>query len=1057
MPFDLSIFQEAVKLIEERDPGAFTSLSGSSGALLFSMIKGEALLLCPSETSASEFFSDTVFWSKLLNINPPVLISPEGSPERLKSLVKLHEHKEHKYIASVDASLSPTWEEGEFQSVRISKGVYIDRDRIVQRFYEQGYLTVPMVSKEGEMSVRGGIIDVFPPDRENPVRTEFFGDEVESIRFFDIDTQLSVKEIDEILIPPAIEPEEGPNLIEYLLDSLLILNEPDDIKRHYSALIESLQDRGMVSLTGLPLEGEGVNCNIDSLSGLGLLPVERNTIDDFIERVSDISGEHYTVMICSSEGQAKRLKELFFELDIESPIMSVRSAFKYTRSPVITIGELSRGFKYKNIVVLAAGDIFGRRPAFRSIKKSRVSKLISSIEDFKKGDYLVHIEHGIGKYLGIKKEIIEGHEDDFISIEYSGGDKLSVPLDRINYVQKYNAPEGVRPKVDKLGGKTWQRIKQRVKKKVKDMAERLVKIYARRTASEGNAFSDDTELHNEFDGFFPYEETPDQITSINEIKRDMEQPVPMDRLLCGDVGYGKTEVIMRASFKAVFDSKQVAVLVPTTILAEQHYETFVSRFAAFPVKIDFLSRFKNRAEQKQTLKALAEGNVDIIISTHRLLGKDVLFNDLGLLVIDEEHKFGVVHKEKLKAIKSNVDVLTLSATPIPRTLHMAISGIRGMSTIETPPEDRMAVKSSVARFNPTIIKEALQYEIDRNGQAFFVHNRIKDIYQISNFINDLVPESKIGVAHGQMNEKELERVMHAFFHKEINILVSTSIIGSGLDIPSANTIIINRADRFGLADLYQLRGRVGRSNVKAYAYFLIPGEDIITEEARKKLQAIQELGYLGAGFRLALKDLEIRGAGNLLGAEQSGHIEAVGFDMYMEMLEAAVAELKGGKAVPSIDPVLEMNITAAIPDDYIENPDIRLSLYRKIAATKDIQALRKTLDELKDRFASPPEETVRLIDIMELKIMAKNLYINRIDNIGGKYRIIFAPETSVTPEQIFALHATRKRYLKFLPEGGVEVNLKGGKWNDIFREIKGIMEELEGNEKGRTAVRPNSS
>jgi transcription-repair coupling factor (superfamily II helicase) len=448
------------------------------------------------------------------------------------------------------------------------------------------------------------------------------------------------------------------------------------------------------------------------------------------------------------------------------------------------------------------------------------------------------------------------------------------------------------------------------------------------------------------------------------------------------------------------------------------------------------------AEQKQALKALEEGEVDIIIGTHALIAKKVNFRDLGLLVIDEEHKFGVAHKEKIKAMKANVDILTLSATPIPRTLHMAISGIRGMSTIETPPEDRMAVKSSVARFNPVIIKEALQHEIDRNGQAFFLHNRIKDIYQIGNFISDLVPDGKVGIAHGQMREKELEQVMHAFFHKEINVLVSTSIIGSGLDIPSANTIIINRADRFGLADLYQLKGRVGRSNVKAYAYFLIPGEDIITEEARKKLQAIQEMGYLGAGFRLALKDLEIRGAGNLLGAEQSGHIAAVGFDMYMEMLEAAVAELKGEKAVLSIEPVIEMNVTAVISDDYIENPEIKMSIYRKISSAKDADSLRDMHAELTDRFGHMPEETKRLIDIMELKLMAKDLFISKIHNISGNVKMLFDKETPVTPEQIFSLHKTRKGSIKFLPEGGIVIDMRGKRWNKIFEELKNVMEEL---------------
>jgi transcription-repair coupling factor (superfamily II helicase) len=1041
MSFDLTIFKEAAGAIEEGNAGIFTSLPGSSAALLFSILSPASLLICPSEETAGELYADTLFWSKLLEVDPPVLIRPEGSPERLRGIADLYTSHRGKIIASVEAARSSLWQNKDFPLLGLSKAESADRDEVIRELYGMGYINVPVVSTPGEISIRGGILDIFPPDSEYPVRIEFFGDEIESLRFFDVDTQLSVKEIEEIWICPAVEPKEGPDLIKLLPDRRLILYEPDDIRRHYPDLDQLLGDRRTVSFTSLPIEGEGHNCRVNSIAGLGLLRDERKTIEDFISQVNILRSAYFIVMACSSEGQAKRLKDLFAEQDSDVAL-SGNHILKETYSPLIIIGELNAGFTYQDVIVLAGTDIFGRRPAFKSIKKSKVSALISSIEDFKEGDYLVHTEHGIGKFLGIRKERIGGYEDDFITIEYLGGDKLFVPLERINCIQKFHAPENIHPKVDRMGGKTWEKTRQKVRKKIKDMAENLLKIYAGRTAAEGIAFSEDTELHREFDGFFAYEETPDQLTSINEIKRDMELPVPMDRLLCGDVGYGKTEVVMRACFKAAYDSKQSAVLVPTTILAEQHYETFTSRFSAFPIKIDFLSRFKNREEQKQTLKSLAAGEVDIVIGTHKLLGKEVRFFDLGLLVIDEEHKFGVAHKEKMKALKSNVDVLTLSATPIPRTLHMALSGIRGMSTIETPPEDRLAVKSMVARFTPTIIKEALQHELDRGGQAFFVHNRIHDIYETANSLRVLAPGAKIGVAHGQMNEKELEAVMHKFFHKETNVLVSTAIIGSGLDIPSANTIIINRADRFGLADLYQLRGRVGRSNIRAYAYFLIPGEDIITEQARKKLQAIQEMGYLGAGFRLALKDLEIRGAGNLLGAEQSGHIEAVGFDMYMEMLENAVSELKGEKTTPDIEPILDLKVTAIVSEKYIENPEIRLSVYRKIASAKDIKSLKRLIDELKDRFGPPPEETERLIHIMELKVMAMKLFITKIENIAGKIKILFAPDTPVMPQQLFDLHATRKGWIKFLPEGGIELNLRGKSWDRIFMELKEVMKEL---------------
>jgi transcription-repair coupling factor (superfamily II helicase) len=1051
VPLDISIFQEALRIREEGRAAEFTSLPGSSGALFFSMFRGTCLLLCSSEEAAGEFYSDALVWSGLLQVEPPVLIPAKDSPLRSKNLLSLYTLNRGKFIASVEAMSSPLWKVEDFPVFTITKGVIIDRDVIVQNLQRQGYHIVSVVTGEGEMSIRGGILDIFPPDEENPVRVEFFDNEIESLRFFDIDTQLSLKEINDIHICPAVEPEAGPNLLELLSDCTLIFNEPDDVKRHWPEIEYAganghthLHDnRGFLSFTSLPLLDGGFHFPVNGIAGIGILPEERKNVENFVERIIELRKQYFILLVCSSEGQAKRLKELFFDHDSDVPILGAKSVLKDTRSPVIIIGELSRGFTYHGTLILAESDIFGKRPSFKHTKRSRVSSLISSIEDFREGDYLVHAEHGIGRFLGLKKQKIEDYEGDFIVIEYLEGARLYVPLEHINTVQKYHAPENVRPKTDRLGGKTWEKTKQKVRQKVRDMAEKLLVIYAKRSAAEGYVFSEDTELHREFDGFFPYEETPDQLTSINEIKRDMESSIPMDRLLCGDVGYGKTEIVMRACFKAAYDSKQAAVLVPTTILAEQHYETFTARFSAFPIRIDYLSRFKNKAEQKQTLKALAEGNIDIVIGTHRLLAKDVSFFNLGLLVVDEEHKFGVTHKEKLKALSERIDVLTLSATPIPRTLHMALSGIRGMSVIETPPEDRLAVKSIVSRFNPATIKDALQKELERNGQAFFVHNRIHDIYKTGNFLRDLVPDAKIGVAHGQMNEKELEHVMRAFFHKEINVLVSTAIISSGLDIPSANTIIIDRADRFGLADLYQLRGRVGRSDVKAYAYFLIPGEDIITEEARKKLQAIQELGYLGAGFRLALKDLEIRGAGNLLGGEQSGHIEAVGFDMYMEMLESAVAELKGEKIEPKTEPVIDLKIMAVIPEGYIEDPDLRLSIYRKIASAKNLKSLEGLLEELKDRFGPPPEKTKRLLEIMELKMLAKKHAIARIQNITGRIQIMFAPDTPVASQQIFSLYNTRKKILRFLPEGGFELDLRGRAWNDVFKEIKKVMEELE--------------
>ncbi len=1044
MPFNFSIFHTAAHLLDERKVKGFTSLQGSSGALLFALMTKPCFLVCPSENSAAEFYSDAVFWARALNAGEPLLIQGQEDPLRLKNLKYLHEKPGTSIITSVDAVLSPTWELDGFPLIEIMKTMEINRDSLIERLKNSGYHPVSVVSAEGDLSVRGGIVDVFPPGEEFPVRIEFFGDSVESLRFFDTGTQRSVKEIAKISIGPSAEPDKGTSLLDALSGRILILNEPDDIKRQNPGLIQAVQNQEPVCFTSLPLQGEGFDLNIGGTGGFGLLREERTSLEDFVKRAGELKQKYFILTVCPSIGQAKRLRELFSEKEIEAPVLSSDTAVKYSRSPVITTGELSRGFAFKEIIVLTERDIFGERPAFKPVKQSKISQLLSSTEELQEGDYLVHKQHGIGRFLRIQRQRVGDYEGDFLIIEYLGGGKLHIPLERMDQIQKYHGPEGVIPRMDKLGGRTWQKTKQKVSDRIRDLAEKLLKLYARRSSDKGFGFSADTELHREFDGFFPYEETPDQITAISGIKRDMEEPVPMDRLLCGDVGYGKTEVAMRACFKAVYDSMQAAVIAPTTILVEQHYNTFTSRFSAFPVRIDFLSRFKSKAEQTQTLKALAAGEIDIIIGTHRLLAKDITFHNLGLLVIDEEHKFGVTHKEKLKTLKTNVDVLSLTATPIPRTLHMALSGIRQMSVIETAPEERLAVKSFLVRFGAQVIKEALQKELQRGGQAFFVHNRIEDIYKIAKFIGELLPESKVAVAHGRMGEKELEGVMRAFITKKADILVSTAIISSGLDIPNANTIIINMADKFGLADLYQLKGRVGRSNVRAYAYLLIPGEDAITEGARKKLLAIQELSYLGAGFRLALKDLEIRGSGNLLGPEQSGHIEAVGFDLYIEMLEQAVSELKGEEAPPAIEPVLDLKVPAMIPESYIEDPTLRLSVYRKIASAKHTGALNGILTEIKDRFGKPPELTLRLLEVMELKLAAKKFSIVRIQNTNGKIRIIFASETGVAPQKIFNLYNSRKKYLKFLEAGGIELDLQGKTWEEIFWKLKEIMNELGG-------------
>jgi transcription-repair coupling factor (superfamily II helicase) len=750
--------------------------------------------------------------------------------------------------------------------------------------------------------------------------------------------------------------------------------------------------------------------------------------------------ENRIAFISSSMGQAERLKEILRDGDVIAPLIDRAELLDYEGKVSVTVGGLSSGIFFPGFFILTEKEVFGERPGYRPIKKSKVSKLLTSLDDLMPGDFVVHKDHGIGKFQGLVRQRVEETEEDLMILDYEGG-RLYLPPQGIRSIQKYHAEEGVIPKIDRLGGKTWQRTKERVRKKIQEMAGKLVALYAEREVNKGFSYSPDTELHREFDGFFPYEETPDQTAAIKDIKTDMELERPMDRLICGDVGYGKTEVAMRAAFKAVYDGMQVAVLVPTTILCEQHYRTFRMRFSAFPVRIDYLSRFKSKKDQQNTIRALSSGDIDIIIGTHSLLREGIHFYKLGLLVIDEEHRFGVRQKERIKELKKGVDILTLTATPIPRTLHMALSDIREMSVIETPPEERLAVKSVVSVFDEELVKDAVTRELERNGQVFFVHNRIRDIYKLAEYLTGLFPSVKISVAHGQMPEKELEKIMLKFYVGEIDILIATAIIGSGLDIPKANTIIINRADMMGLAELYQLRGRVGRSNVRAYSYFLIPGEDIITEEAKKRLQAIQEMSYLGAGLRLAMKDLEIRGAGNLLGAEQSGHIHAVGLDLYLEMLEKAVAELKGLKIEEEFEPSISLRVNAFIPDDYIDDITLRLSLYRRIALARNEDALQALEYEISDRFGKPPEVVTNLLNVMRLKVMARELLVAKIQDTQGRVRVLFSPDTKIEPRDIFELRKKADGRIRFLPEG-FELDFRALPREHVYKEISSVFTYL---------------
>ena len=1032
------------------------NLTGSSAALLFAIYDKPFLAVELTEELAVELYKDISFFREALKKDRVFFLpEPDGpslSGKRAKVVYSLKENdslvSSFKNLKSIIWSKkeintpSPPFSKGgmggfsiEESVLNIKKGIETSRVEIEKRLQETGYKNVSLVVEKGEYSRRGWLIDIFPSTSEVPIRLEFFGDEIDSIKIFDVETQRSSEELYQFLIFPAEDPLSGMTPLELM-----------DGKRYFFS--DPVQEReklpgDITFFSRYSIRSSGYDSGVLSMKGLGIFPEERKHIGELPQKIKLLQKENMIAIISSSNGQAERLKNILREEDIVAPIIDKTEIFGYEGNISITIGELSAGLFLPGILILTEKEIFGGRPGYRPIKKSRVSRLLTSLDDLRPGDFVVHRDHGIGRFHGLIRQSIEGIEEDLMLIEYKGG-RLYIPLQGINNIQKYHAEEGIVPKIDRLGGKTWQRTKERVKKKIHEMAEKIITLYAEREVYQGFSFSPDTELHKEFDSFFPYEETPDQIEAIEDIKKDMESEKPMDRLICGDVGYGKTEVAMQAAFKAVYDGMQVVMLVPTTILCEQHYRTFKTRFSAFPVRIDYLSRFKSKKEQKDTIKTLSNGDTDIIIGTHSLLNKNISFHKLGLLIIDEEHRFGVRQKEKIKELKKSIDVITLTATPIPRTLSMTLSDIRDMSIIETPPEERLAVKSIVSVYDNELIKEAIKRELERNGQVFFVHNRIKDIYKIAESLTRLIPSSRsvdcstyvprIAVAHGQMPERELETIMIEFYKGEIDVLVSTAIIGSGLDIPTANTIIINRADTMGLADLYQLRGRVGRSNIKAYSYFLIPGEDIITEEARKRLQAIQEMSYLGAGLRLAMKDLEIRGAGNLLGSEQSGHIHAVGFDLYMEMLEKAVAELKGLKIEEEFEPSISLRVNALITEEYLDDITIRLSIYRRIASAKTHEVLKAIELEMEDRFGKPPEEVKNLIDIMGLKIMAKDLLVMKIQDTDGIVRITFSPDTKVKPHDILKLQNKRDGRVRFLPDG-FELDLKGLPWKSLYGEI----------------------
>ncbi len=1016
----------------------------------------------------------------------------------------------------------------------IRRGEMLDTESLLPQLNTVGYHSTDVVEMPGEYALRGGILDVYSPEHDRPVRIEFFGDEVESIRKFDPATQRSSNAVDEALLLPLTEtpvteellgaiharlsgkritgsdeiieqavraggvtvfpgwefyaPVAGANqtIFDLLPRALVFTDEPDTLRsefEHAWSRIEGAHESSGVgklvkpqdlyltpdawwnnlsNLPGADIEHLGIARGDDSTAAVAFhsqpTPRFHGSVPAMLEEVKKLIAESKRVLIAvPNTGEVERLADIFSEYAVSFRLGSrTRSGESYADETSYFSGELLTAtlakayvpdgvaFPDANLSILGARDLFDESDSVASRPqryKSKTSAFLSDFRDLQVGDYVVHVEHGIGQYQGLK-EINQGNGNaEFMLLEYAEGARLYVPLTRLDLVQKYRSSEGARPVLNHLGTAAWAKTKARVRKAMKDMTDELLKLYAERKTAEGHAFSPDNEWMREFEDAFEFNETEDQDTAIVDVKRDMESRQPMDRLLCGDVGYGKTEIAMRAAFKAISDNKQVAVLTPTTVLAFQHYETFKQRFAAFPVTIEMISRFRSPKQQKEILQKTEAGKIDILIGTHRVISKDVKFADLGLLVVDEEQRFGVRHKERLKQIRKQVDVLTMSATPIPRTLHMSLVGLRDMSVIDTPPKDRIAIQTVVANWDEKLIKSAIEQELERGGQIFFVHNRVDSIWEIAAKLQALVPPARIIVGHGQMSEGELEKVMFKFMHHEADILVSTTIIENGLDIPLCNTILINRADRLGLSELYQLRGRVGRSNRRAYAYLLLPAEIELTPIARRRLAALKEFSDLGAGFKIAALDLELRGAGNMLGGEQSGHIEAIGFELYTQMLDRAVREMKGEAAPDEAETQLNLGLNIRIPVEYIPEENQRLRMYKRVAGIETESQLSDVRAELQDRYGDPPAPVQNLLNYAALKLTAIRIGATAIERKRESVSIKFRQNAEIDPGRL-AKFVSSQPGSQFAPDGTLKYISKAVSPPDVLAQLRSLLEEL---------------
>ena len=1079
-------------------------------------IKNSYLIITDSQENALKIYQDlSNFLNKSQNKEENIFLFPSfdvlpyedisSDPQIIQQRINIlkhlsandHNKKRKILIADIKALLPKLASPQKFKktSWKLKVGDALKKEDFLKILLEQNYRSVEIVDKKGEFSSRGGIIDFFPVTSENPLRLELFGDQIESIRYFNLSTQRSILKLTDYTLLPSREliADGSSNysystIFDYLPDDLIVLqNEPELIKEkeeefqeeveniyqkieqdkrelifspssHFISnlgICDKLKSKNMINFSYLPQENkEDISANQEEKKeDIRKFTLEAQEISSYFGNLGLFTRDlekwqtekQHIIILVRNEGRAQRLGEILEERGIKRFTIGRIEEYTHLKSTIfISYGYLNYGFKLQNLktVFISDQEIFGKERNKRYKLTRRKSEPFFTAMDISSGDYVVHIDHGIGLYRGIINLNVKGVKQDYLLIEYAQGDKLYVPVDQFNLVHKYIGIKDKTPKICRLGGISWGKAKGKAKRSIQQLARELYNLYVARKEIRGFAFSKDNNWQQELEMSFPYEETYDQLQALSEVKADMEIVKPMERLICGDVGYGKTEIAIRAAFKAVLDGKQVAILAPTTILVQQHYDTFRERMNSFPINIDLLSRFRSKQQQKKVIEGLEEGKVDIIIGTHRLIQNDIRFKDLGLLIVDEEQRFGVLHKERIKKLKESIDSLTLTATPIPRTLHMSLIGVRDLSVINTPPEDRFPIATYICKRDDKVIIEAIRRELDREGQTFFVHNRVRSIQKIAQDLSRLFPQARIGIAHGQMAEEQLEDIMIDFLEKKYDILVCTTIIEIGLDIPNTNTIIIDDAHKFGLSQLYQLRGRVGRTDRRAYAYFLYPSYRSISATAKKRLQAIKEFSELGSGFKLAMRDLEIRGAGNLLGKEQHGSVGEVGFNLYCRLLEEAVKELRGEKEGKEkgkeITPVIDVKIDAYIPGEYIPDLKQRVLIYRKLAEIKDLEDLERIKEELRDRYGIYPWELKNLLEIIYLKIFLRKLGISSLVVKENKLILRYLQNDKIKAKLSRLPSFYQQRLIKeeFRLTGISKIDLSGIKSAEILKFLK---------------------